>query len=112
MGVYNLPKAVVVVWICCKQTVLTATLALNVSTSVTARNYQTSATRLQDNASLAAQQDGRVTTVSQVLFVSPCFSRIYTVSKKRQPFYFYDNFLRCRVIFIILSLADSSVNLQ
>ena len=32
--------------------------------------------------------------------------------KKRAPFYFYDNFVRCWPIFIILSLADSSGNLQ
>jgi len=32
--------------------------------------------------------------------------------KKRTPFYFYDNFVRCRPIFIILSLADSAGNLQ
>ena len=32
--------------------------------------------------------------------------------KKRPPFYFCHNFVRCRPIFIILSLADSSGNLQ
>ena len=37
---------------------------------------------------------------------------IHCVSKKRAPFYFYDNFVRCRPIFIIPSLADSSGNLQ
>ena len=31
--------------------------------------------------------------------------------KKYHPFYFYDNYVRCRRIFIILSLADSLVNL-
>ena len=31
--------------------------------------------------------------------------------KKRAPFYFYENFVRCRPIFITLSLADSE-NLQ
>ena len=33
---------------------------------------------------------------------------LHCVSKRRAPFYFYDNFVRCRPIFIILSLADSS----
>ena len=37
---------------------------------------------------------------------------LHCVSKKHTPFYFYDNFVRCRPIFIILSLADSSGNLQ
>ena len=37
---------------------------------------------------------------------------VHCVSKKRAPFYFYDNFVRCWPIFIILSLADSSGNLQ
>jgi len=32
--------------------------------------------------------------------------------KKRHSFYFYNNFGRCRPILIILSLADSSGNLQ
>ena len=36
----------------------------------------------------------------------------HCVSKKRAPFYFYNNFVRCWPIFIILSLPDSSGNLQ
>ena len=37
---------------------------------------------------------------------------LHCVSKKTLPFYFYDNFVTCQPIFIILSLADSSGNLQ